>query len=484
MFLPVYKIGVLEPILFIVHIAATYGTFWMFWELSQQLFQNKTTNVVLILALVFPHLGFPGFQIIEFELLNRSFVLPFLLAGILFYLKRKYILSLFIIGFMFNFHVIYSFFVLLMILFDMLMRIKHFKWRQLLIAGGVFLVSASPVLYWRLTTGTGIDLTLRPDILDVMSKSLLNTVYYPIGSGLPSIFNFLSGLGTLAFLILGITQKPANLHNREVKHFTIAIGIVIFAASMASYFLPLTIVLQFQASRIGVFLLYFGYLYFANFIVQSFQSKEISGYQFSILTIVYITFITPIFALVFWLLRKFLPSRKRLNTYLIVGLCLLQAGILAGAIVFSYFSPGFHIYGTGSTWKDAQLWAKENTSIDTMFITPPDKFWHYTPDWRVFSERSSVSTIPEIMVVHLSPESFVSFSSRFEDVAPGAMANFNSNYVESIKITRNAYRSLTSEDYLRIAQKYQAGFLVIEKPSYVDFQIAYENSDYIIYSLP
>ncbi|MCJ7694584.1 MAG: hypothetical protein MUO40_04080, partial [Anaerolineaceae bacterium] len=287
LFLPFYKIGILEPILFIVHIAATYGTFWMFWELSQQLFKNKTTNVLVIIALIFPHLGFPGFQIIEFELLNRTFVLPFLLAGILFYLKRRYVLSLLIIGVMFNFHVIYSFFVLLMFLFDLLMRIKQLEWKQLIPAGLVFLASASPVLYLRLTTGSGIDLTLRPDILDAMSRSLLNTVYYPIGSGLPSIFNLLSGIATIAFLILGITQKPVNPHNREVKHFSIAIGIVIVVATMASYFFPITIILQFQALRIGVFFLYFGYLYFANFIVRSYQSKELSGYKFSIIAIAF-----------------------------------------------------------------------------------------------------------------------------------------------------------------------------------------------------
>ncbi|MCJ7694760.1 MAG: hypothetical protein MUO40_04960, partial [Anaerolineaceae bacterium] len=380
--------------------------------------------------------------------------------------------------------VIYSFFVLLMFLFDLLMRIKHLEWKQLIPAGLVFLASASPVLYLRLTTGSGIDLTLRPDILDAMSRSLLNTVYYPIGSGLPSIFNLLSGIATIAFLILGITQKPVNPHNKEVKHFSIAIGIVIVVATMASYFLPITIILQFQALRIGVFFLYFGYLYFANFIVQSYQSKEISDYKFSIIAIAFISFITPLLPLFVWYLRKFLPSKKRLNNYLIICLGLFQAIILAGAVVFGYFSPGFHLYGTGSTWVEAQLWAKENTSIDTKFITPPDKFWHYTSDWRVFSERSSVATIPEIMVVHLSPDSYYSFTSRFEDVAPGALGNFNNNYVDSITITKNAYRSLNSEDYLRIAQKYQAEYLVVEKPSYVDFQVAYENSDFIIYSLP
>jgi len=484
MFLPAYKVGILEPILFIVHIAATYGTFWMFWELSQQLFRNKTTNVLVTFALIFPHIGFPGFQIIEFELLNRTFVLPFLLAGILFYLKRRYVLSFLIIGVMFNFHVIYSFFVLLMILFDTLLKIKHLDWKQLIPASLVFLASASPVLYWRLTTGTGIDLTLRPDILDAMSRSLLNTVYFPIGSGLPSLFNLLSGLGTVAFLLMGITQKPAKPYNTEVKHFAIAIGIVIIAATLASYFLPITIILQFQALRIGVFLLYFGYLYFADFLVQSYQSKEITGFKFSILAIIFISFITPLIAIVGWYLRNTLPSKKRGNTFLIIGLGLLQSIILVGAIVFGYFSPGFHIYGTGSTWVDAQLWAKENTSEDSLFITPPDKFWHYTSDWRVFSERSSVATIPEIMVVHLSPESYGSFVSRFDDVAPGALAKFNSNYVDSITITRNAYRNLTSVDYQRIAQKYQAEYLVVEKPTHVDFQVVYENLDFIIYSLP
>ncbi len=79
----------LEISMFIIHILTVYGTIWMFWALSNLLFNNETTNLLVVLALIFPHIGFPGFQIIEFSLLNRTFVLPFLLGSIYLYLQEK-----------------------------------------------------------------------------------------------------------------------------------------------------------------------------------------------------------------------------------------------------------------------------------------------------------------------------------------------------------------------------------------------------------
>ncbi len=117
MFIPAYRAGILEPVMFAVHMLATYGLVWMFWEFTDTLFHNNLANLFSLVLLVSPHLGMPGFQIVEFSLLNRTFVLPFILGAIILYLRRLYVPAFLLLGVMFNIHVIYVGFAVTMILF-------------------------------------------------------------------------------------------------------------------------------------------------------------------------------------------------------------------------------------------------------------------------------------------------------------------------------------------------------------------------------
>ena len=118
MFLPFYRIGILEITMFFIHIAITFFTFWSIYRLSKTLFNNPLTSFLSTIAFVFPHIGFAGFPVFEFSLLNRTFVLPFLLLAIDYYLKRKYVFAYLILGLMYNLHIISVNFVLAMFLFD------------------------------------------------------------------------------------------------------------------------------------------------------------------------------------------------------------------------------------------------------------------------------------------------------------------------------------------------------------------------------
>src|ERR1700675_2803866 len=45
-FQPFYRLGFLEISMFIVHILATYATFWVLWKLSKTLFNNPLTSLL------------------------------------------------------------------------------------------------------------------------------------------------------------------------------------------------------------------------------------------------------------------------------------------------------------------------------------------------------------------------------------------------------------------------------------------------------
>jgi hypothetical protein len=118
-----------------------------------------------------------------------------------------------------------------------------------------------------------------------------------------------------------------------------------------------------------------------------------------------------------------------------------------------------------------------------MFITPPQIYSQYIPDWRVFSERGTVATLDSLEEILYDPASLPEWESRFEAVAPGAIARFDYNYVTSEQYTAAAYYSLTADEIVHIAREYRASYLVLEKPHVQSFPVVYENADFTVYDL-
>lgn len=483
-FIPFLKAGCLEISMFIIHILTVYGTIWMFWALSELLFKDARTSLLVSTALIFPHIGFPGFQIIEFSLLNRTFVLPFILGSIWLYLQGKKTLAFLILGLMFNLHAIYTAFTLCMFLLNEAISFSRSAWRKPFLYILVFTAAGLPVLIWRMRTGDGIDLTLRPEMLDLAANGLLYTVYYPIGNSSVVIGNLLAGIGTTWAFILGYRQVPKTSEHKTIRNFTLAIGILLVVAVIVSYLLPVTILLQLQIQRVGIFMLYFRMLYLGHFICRKLSSNQVSNGGFLVLALSFVLLITPLFVIFLWYLTRGLSKVKFRQAWLIPIVCIIQAATVFIALQSNFWAPGYYIFGPQSDWRDVQTWAKENTSVETVFITPPHIFWHYTADWRVFSERTSVATIPEMMELPFDPEFTESFLTRFEAVAPGAIEQFSGNYIETLAITEEAFYANDAEDFTAAACEFSASYLVVEREHPYDFEIAYENSGFIVYQLP
>lgn len=483
-FMPLYEAGILEESMFVIHILTVYGTFWMFWALSDILFGNSLANLLVTLALIFPHIGFPGFQIIEFSLLNRTFALPFILGSIWLYLKDRRFLAYLLLGVMFNIHAVYVVFVLCMFLLNDLFTLNRKTYLKTILKIFIFFLAGMPVLIWRLQTGHGIDLSLRPDLLSVATRSLLYTVYYPIGPISFVIGNFLAGIGTLWGFLLG--YRETNLDNKHIaiKNFVIAIGILLLIGVITSYLLPITILIQFQILRAGVFLLYFGMIYLSFFLVSKHKKGFISQSQFNVLSLCFILLITPLFSISLWLFFKLLDKPKTRVYWLIPAVISLHVIIISIGIMSGLWSPGFHIFGPNTEWRDIQEWAKANTELDAKFLSPPHFFGHYTPDWRVFSERTPYATISEFLTLHLDPDYADDLVHRFEAVAPGAITLFDGNYMHSIDVTEKQFYKNSGEYLSEIACMNSLDYLVVESTHPYDFIEVYQNNGFILYKFP
>ncbi|MEA4813085.1 MAG: hypothetical protein VB108_11035 [Anaerolineaceae bacterium] len=480
---PFYKIGLLEPAMFLMHLLVTWLTFWAFWELSEHLFHNRLANILMSFALVIPHIGFPGFQIIEFSLLNRTFTIPFLLFAILLYLKKKYLPAFILVGLMFDIHLVYAGFVLAMFGFDILLTARHIPWKKLMPALLAFTIAVLPLFIRKSEVTHGYDFTLRPTMAYLESMSMGYNVYYPVGPQPYVLLGSLQGLACFLIILLAMKHRSDNPDDRIMRRFLWAIALVITLGSVASYLLPITFLIQLQLIRIGVFLLYFAYLYLSGSIADLILKKSLNQSAAWLLALSLVFIAVPVIPLLV-LLAMHGPKKKWLGLALIPILSLVFIAQIYLARHNHYFQPGFHIYGPKSAWTDVQLWARSNTPVEAHFITPPYEYWQYEADWRVFSERAALATIPEIEVLHLKPAYTDGFVKRFSALAPGVLQHLDGDYNHTLANTKKAFFTLSDADFLRLAKEYHCTYLVLPNEKSASFELLYRNAKYSLYRLP
>jgi hypothetical protein len=180
-----------------------------------------------------------------------------------------------------------------------------------------------------------------------------------------------------------------------------------------------------------------------------------------------------------------LLARTRIKpAWLLSIIIAIQAVTIAVGLESDIWEPGYRINGPQSDWRAVQEWAKAATPQDAMFITPPQIFWHYIPDWRVFSERGTIFTTPEMMEIPFAPSFMPSIEERLAAIAPGALEQLNGDYLKTLEITGAAFYTNSREDFIRLACDYQADYLVVESTHPYDFDLAYQNDGFLVYRLP
>jgi hypothetical protein len=481
LFLPFYNWGVLEITLFITHLVVTYFTFWMLYELSETLFKNPLSAMFGTLAFIVPHLSFSGFPLIEYSLLNRTFVMPFLLLAINLYLRGIRARGFFMLGILYNLHVLSVNYVLALFLLDFVLEYRKIGWKKILNCIAVFILAAFPVLLWKLQ-GSGTEIQLEPGWFDLITRSMMMHVFYLAGNFyvLPAS---LSALSAYILFLIAYRSAPSRPHDQTVMIFVLATALVVLVQGIVTAWLPISILVQFQILRTGLFGVLFGYLYFADYLARKWVANGVRKPGDAVLTwTFFLSVMTFITVLVFAAQKWWSATPKRLKATAI-SLPLAFFATLAIAAYTNFWHPGIYIYGFKDPWREVQEWAKANTPKDAIFITPLNKWWLYQADWRVFSERQTVTTLSEILEASFEPRYMSIWQPRVETLAPGAIAQFKGNLLENQKITGDAYNNLSTAALLSAACQYHATFIVTEKGHAHDLPQIYENSEYMIYDV-
>jgi len=481
-FWPFYRWGCLEVTLFIVHLLATYLTFWAAWNLSFTLFEDSLAGLFGVVAFIFPHIGFLGFPVIEFSLLNRTFALPFLLFAINLYLRKHHLAAFLLLGLMANLHALSANLVAGMLILVSLLETRRIP--RVFQQAGVYLAAAAPLLFMQASRGQPIDLSLRPEWLSVVTRGILSQVFYPFAP-VPYILLFTTGgFCAVGLFLIARHTRPALSLDKSVCLMGMAAFLIFGVGVLTAQVLPVTILIESQLNRVSLFILIFAYLYFAGFLAHEYHLQRMHPSGFALVSGVFFVSINPILPLAAWgLLYRF--RSKSLNRGWVAAAVLVSFGVgIALAAGWGLFRPGIHIFAPHSAWVDAQRWARQHTPLASVFITPPEEGGVFDPDWRVFSERSNPASLTDLLEVAMAPQYLDTWLARFKAVAPGAVEKFTGNYLNNVRLTRQAYYSLTNEGLLQAACTCGAEYLVVEKSHPRDFPLLYENNRYIIYSLP
>jgi hypothetical protein len=228
----------------------------------------------------------------------------------------------------------------------------------------------------------------------------------------------------------------------------------------------------------------FGLLYFSNYLATRYADKASARPSANWLALSYFFSLLPFVPVLVWFI-EYLVSSIIWKRILFLGFALAPT-VYAYTILFEMglAEPGIHIYPPHTEWNDVQFWARDHTAKEAVFIAPPHIWWLFTSDWRVFSERSTVVTLSELLEIMFAPNYTNTWRHRIDELAPGAVAQFRGNPLENERIISHAFYSLSDEQLLEVACEYHAEFLVVEKPHSYGFNVTYENAGFSVYGLP
>jgi len=288
---------------------------------------------------------------------------------------------------------------------------------------------------------------------------------------------FLSLLGT-AWLVL--KDKLFGQYNDSLKMFLkICAGLFIFNFLITAI-VPVISLIQLQLVRTVNFVFIISLIAFAA------AAYEVISYGHWIIKLVGLLAVTAVF---FWgdhltgwhflaicsvpALLVFSPALTRFKTRRFSYLNLFLVFVLSVGLVIKLliikpqvFWPYYLHYPNVSIsvadfpgWLAAQIWAKQNTPPEAIFLTPPDLH-----GWRSFSQRSIVG-----------------------DLKDGAVIFYTWDYTklwqEKIWSLKN-YAQFREQDFLKIQQQYTFQYIIVtgSHPA-LNFPLVYQNRDFLIYKI-
>ena len=178
-----------------------------------------------------------------------------------------------------------------------------------------------------------------------------------------------------------------------------------------------------------------------------------------------------LFLVLVQLIERFMPVAS-MSTLCITGGLLFIAFFDTGLIAYrggcDIYYHGY-VSGEKDPWADIQMFAREHSHKDALFIVPP-----YVNDFGLYSERATLGDWAEGANILYMDNAF----------AKEWLARMNDLGWKELWGAQKGYNGLSTLEVLRAAQKYGADYIVTEKPKHFDLTLIYENEEFALYEVP
>jgi hypothetical protein len=445
--------------------------------------------------------------------------------------RKKYPLSFFFMGIAWNFHPMSVIFLFALFFSYWIFNRKDFGLKTVLVCSSAFVIPALPVLIQTILYMT-THWEYGPEWLLGVKWNVWFTVFPSIW---PLSYFFRAGLYCCLFLLGLSTLTPSEM-KKNTTLFAATIALLCLAGTIFVEILPIPFVMKLSLWRsswlyiilslpciihlfiriwdksllrrfviVATIILLTGYIHsfpfyyllLFNFFFLAFLHKPFLERRwpwidtnlsviFVILLSIFMVYqgvfcsgiqVTAIglgsvflFLLLLKILEKPLPLLNSVRS--VVPLALVFVLFFDGGILAYKRGPDiyYHGYRRGEKdqWADIQLFAKQHTPKDALFIVPP-----YINDFGMYSERATLGDWAEgSSILYMDNAYAKRWLTRMRDLGWKTMWG-----------AYTGYNSLTTEEIVATAKKYNAVYIITEKPKRFKLPMTYENSKFTLYNI-
>jgi len=124
-------------------------------------------------------------------------------------------------------------------------------------------------------------------------------------------------------------------------------------------------------------------------------------------------------------------------------------------------------------WITTQIWAKENTSVETVFITPP-----YLEGFRMHSQRGIVAEVKDGAPCIYAIKFAIKWWQRMNDLG---YSNLSITVLDFVPECKQNYNNLDDKEIILLGKRYGASYIVTEKEKQLNLKLAYQNKHFKVY---
>lgn len=474
----------LEPLFLVLHLLATALTVIAVYALAINLFRDRASAAfcLVVVALSVPTRYVPGADGLRLawpEVTLRSLAFPGLLVALLLALRKQPLWAMALAGLMVNLHPISAAVVGAMVwLAGILVGGQR---RRVAWAGpAVFLVCALPMLVdffstWQFSALSAFELRRWVELTRMRSGPHLFPGTWPIGCW----------AGVAAVLAVGarslVFKRPWTERDRIAVVFVAVVLALWVPATVFSEVVPVRRVILaalFRSSKLAVLV---ALLYFAHHEGMRFSGRprDVAVGILALAAFLALRVNAQLWVVFLLGAAHFVPTpragdqrtcsagRAKAAMAVLLGALMLAAGLR----VKDRLSDSLAWWGGAPpAWEDIQLWCRDHTPRDAVFLTPPA-----LQGFRCFSERAIVGDYKDGAPHMYNPRSFFEWWRRMQDMQVTPHGWFCGD---------SAFQGFEEEKMAWLCREYGASYVVVRSQHRLAWPKLYENARYAVYQAP